>query len=199
MAKEKDLAVALTDHNTIKGLLEFTKAAKELGVTAVSGVELATEYNEKEIHLLGLFLEEKHYAKAEALTEEYLRRKILCNRAPQKLDLLEAVSFLKEINALPVLAHPLKELPPTELRKLLPSAITAGLCGIETRHSDYTDEMLTTATETAKEFRLLESGGSDFHGTNKPHISLGTGKGNLHIPIDFYQKLSDKHISQKHM
>ena len=29
---------------------------------------------------------------------------------------------------------------------------------------------------------LLISGGSDYHGSNKPHISMGSGRGNLRIP-----------------
>ena len=41
----------------------------------------------------------------------------------------------------------------------------------------------------AKKYGLLESGGSDFHGANKPHIALGTGQGNLQIPYEFYEKL----------
>ena len=48
--------------------------------------------------------------------------------------------------------------------------------------------------QIAQEFDLLVSGGSDFHGSNKPFIHLGSGKGNLRIP---YQVLADikKHLS----
>lgn len=253
LAKEKDLAVALTDHNTVKGLKEFTEAAEKLGVTAVAGVELATDYNGKEIHLLGLFIDEKYYSEVEALTEEYLARKKLSNTAlvenlkndgynidyasiekqtadgnvnrvhvarelvekgylssvkeafdgllregagyytaTKKINLFDAIGFLTEIKALPVIAHPLKELSETELCQILPTAIERGLCGIETMHSDFDGGMTAAAKKLAKQFSLLESGGSDFHGANKPHISLGIGKGNLNIPFEFYRKLNGK-------
>jgi hypothetical protein len=41
----------------------------------------------------------------------------------------------------------------------------------------------------ADAFGLLPSGGSDFHGTRKPDIKLGIGKGNLEIPYEWYLKL----------
>ena len=42
----------------------------------------------------------------------------------------------------------------------------------------------------AEEFHLLQSGGSDFHGDNKVNIHLGWGKGNLKIPMRFYEDIS---------
>ena len=52
------------------------------------------------------------------------------------------------------------------------------------------------ATETQKEAEMLaekhgikQSGGSDFHGDRKKHISLGTGMGNLAVPFEFYENL----------
>ena len=34
----------------------------------------------------------------------------------------------------------------------------------------------------AKKYGLLISGGSDFHGSNKPGLDMGTGYGKLYIP-----------------
>ena len=45
------------------------------------------------------------------------------------------------------------------------------------------------AVSIAEEYKLLQSGGSDFHGENKPNIQLGCGKGNLEIPMMFYENL----------
>jgi hypothetical protein len=41
----------------------------------------------------------------------------------------------------------------------------------------------------AKKYNLLISGGSDFHGANKPHIQLGTGIGKLFVPYDVLEGL----------
>lgn len=47
---------------------------------------------------------------------------------------------------------------------------------METRYSLYDDKTEKLAVSYAKRFGLSESGGSDFHGMNKPDISLGMGK-----------------------
>ena len=108
---------------------------------------------------------------------------------PSRLQLIDVIKELRHIGILPVLAHPLQELTEPELRALLPDAIDAGLAGMETMHSSYTPEMISLAERIAAEFSLLSSGGSDFHGSVKPDISLGTGKGWLCIPSKIYSNL----------
>ena len=108
---------------------------------------------------------------------------------PSRLQLIDVIKELRYIGVLPVLAHPLQELTELELRELLPNAIAAGLAGMETMHSSYTPETVSLAEKIATEFSLLSSGGSDFHGSVKPDISLGTGKGWLCIPSKIYSDL----------
>lgn len=108
---------------------------------------------------------------------------------PARLDTVDAVEFLKEIRALPVLAHPLKDLTPEECRRILPQLVQAGLAGMETQHSAYDDDTIALARQIAEEFGLLESGGSDHHGSTKPTIRLGVGEGNLCIPHSVYTTL----------
>lgn len=67
---------------------------------------------------------------------------------------------------------------------------------METRCSLYDDKTEKLAVSYAKRFGLSESGGSDFHGMNKPDISLGTGKENLFVRYDFYLILKEKHIKE---
>ena len=249
-AKRLDLIVALTDHNTAAGLPDFMAAAREQGVTAVPGVEFTTEYNGKELHLLGLFILPEHYAAVERMAkEQHVLKEINnmemverlnqagylidyakvkrrnpngnANRAhmaaelmeqgyvtsvreafdtilsdsggfyvpPLRLQLTDVIRSLRRIGVVPVLAHPLQELTQAELRELLPVAIEAGLMGMETMHSSYSPETICLAEEIASEFHLLPSGGSDFHGSVKPGIALGTGKGWLNIPESVYTRL----------
>ena len=249
-AKRLGLIVALTDHNTVAGLPEFMDAARKYGVTAVSGVELSTEYDGKELHLLGLFVLPKHYAAIERMVkEQHVLKEISnmelverlnqagylidyakvkrrnpsgnANRAhmaaelmeqgyvssvreafetilsenggfyvpPSRLQLLDVIEDLRRIGVLPVLAHPLQELTERELKALLPHAIDAGLAGIETMHSSYAPEIIGVAEQIVSEFSLLSSGGSDFHGSVKPDIFLGIGKGWLSISPKIYSEL----------
>ncbi len=68
-------AVALTDHNTTAGLPQFFQAAQGKNVQAIGGVELSTDYGEIELHIVGLFVEEKHFQAIENLVDEMKKRK----------------------------------------------------------------------------------------------------------------------------
>jgi predicted metal-dependent phosphoesterase TrpH len=108
---------------------------------------------------------------------------------PQRLDAYDAIRFIKSMGAVAVLAHPFLNLNETELRAFLPQAVAAGLDGMETLYPRYSPEETASAQSIAEEFGLLPSGGSDFHGDNKPDIALGTGTGELRVPCHFLDKL----------
>lgn len=58
MAIEKNLtALALTDHDTTDGLEELANAAAGKPLAVVPGIELSTEYEGKDIHIVGLFID----------------------------------------------------------------------------------------------------------------------------------------------
>ena len=73
----------------------------------------------------------------------------------------------------------------------LPQAKEKGLVGMECYYSLYDKYVTETSLKIADSLGLLKSGGSDFHGSRKPDINLGTGKGNLEIPYEWYLKLKE--------
>lgn len=54
--------------------------------------------------------------------------------------------------------------------------------GIECYYTNFTAEQHEQVLEFTKKHNLLISGGSDYHGDNKPGIELGVGRGNLQVP-----------------
>ncbi len=57
-AKEKGLdAIAITDHDCLRGIEEAENYAKELNIHLIKGLEFAALYNGTEIHILGLFVD----------------------------------------------------------------------------------------------------------------------------------------------
>lgn len=109
---------------------------------------------------------------------------------PERISSLEAIGFLRSIGAAPVLAHPFLSMSEGEIRAFLPEAKSYGLAAMETRYSTYSPETTENAIRIAREYGLLESGGSDFHGDNKPDIQLGIGRGELAVPYGFAEKLA---------
>lgn len=92
----------------------------------------------------------------------------------------ECIELILNSGGIPVLAHPKSlELSKKELLILLKDMINCGLKGIEVYHSSHSKEEMNLYLEIAKEYNLLISGGSDYHGkTAKPDIEIGTGKNN---------------------
>ena len=250
LAKERELVIALTDHNTVTGLPEFLSEAERQGVTAIGGTEMSTEWEGREFHLIGLFIAPEYYDRLENLCRDFLRLKEESNirlvnklaeagypldfaevkkrnikgqvnrahiaaemvklgyvsttkeafdrfldekiglyQPPKRFLLTDAIKFLKEIGAVSVLAHPLKEIGEAQLRAMLPTMVDAGLVGIETMHSSYDEEMVAVSKSIAADFGLLESGGSDYHGEMKFGVTFGIGGGNKPVDGIYYEKL----------
>jgi hypothetical protein len=53
-------AMALTDHDTVEGCEPMAMACQALGIEFIPGTELTAEYQDKEVHLLGYFLDTRH-------------------------------------------------------------------------------------------------------------------------------------------
>ena len=75
-ARRKQLtAVALTDHDTVKGIPDLLEAAEDFPeITAIAGVELSSVYAARELHIVGLWIDHTCEALAEYLETQRLKR-----------------------------------------------------------------------------------------------------------------------------
>lgn len=108
---------------------------------------------------------------------------------PKRPAVWEMLDFLRDIHAVPVLAHPFLNLSAERLAAFLPQAKERGLVGMECRYTTYDKKTTALAEKMARTFGLKPSGGSDFHGEIKPDIRLGTGLGGLKIPCEWAENL----------
>lgn len=123
---------------------------------------------------------------------EYIGEGCRCYIERPKISPVEAVILIREAGGLSVMAHPiLYKLTQEELAQLTQEMKEAGMCGLEAIYSENSPEDEKRMRRLAESFGLLISGGSDFHGKNKPDIKLGTGKGSLHIPYSLLQPYKD--------
>ena len=254
-------AIALTDHDTAEGIGEAMETAALMQKEAdalraadtsdndapvpevIPGIELSTQYKDKDVHIVGLFIDWKdpsfnarlrEFADAriyrnrkmcrlltqggypityEALEEafpdtvitrahfaQYLLdrgmissideafRKLIGDDCPyfvprEKISPQSAVSFLLSFGAVPILAHPMQyKFSEKELCELLTSLCGIGLAGIEVYYSTHKPADTALFMRLAGRYGLLPSGGSDFHGTRKKNLDLGTGYGGLYVP-----------------
>ena len=125
----------------------------------------------------------------EAFTK-YLKQSHGYYNPPKRPDAFETIRFIRSLGAVAVWAHPFLNLN-TEcaVREFLPEACQAGLQGMEVFYPKFDENQTALALQLGKEFGLQPSGGSDFHGENKPDIQLGSGKGSLFLPITLLEGL----------
>ena len=122
--------------------------------------------------------------------ERYLGPDAPCYVPREKITPVQAVKMTLEAGGIPVLAHPMiYKFGDEKLRELIAMMKNAGLVGIEAMYSTHSEEDEKYVRDLADDMGLLISGGSDFHGNNKPGIELGTGCGNLNIPDEVWFEL----------
>lgn len=104
-----------------------------------------------------------------------------------------SIEVIRAAGGVPVLAHPFQyRLDDAGLRELIEHCLESGLQGMECRYSGYDADMTAYLLRLAEEYRLLPTGGSDFHGANKPKISLGSGiSGELAVPYEYLERLKE--------
>ncbi len=113
-----------------------------------------------------------------------------CYVPREKVTPEQAVSLILEADGIPVLAHPiLYHMSDANLDRLVASLKKSGLIGIEAIYSTYSTAEERNIRRIADKYRLLLSGGSDFHGENKPGLDLGTGYGKLFVPSSLLDEL----------
>lgn len=128
---------------------------------------------------------------------KYLGDGCKCYVEREKITPGEAVALIHRAGGLAFLAHPLLyHMSPEALRQLLTELKADGLDGFEAIYSTYQPGDERNMKKLAAELDLMISGGSDFHGSNKPLIHLGTGMGHMYISYDVLEKIKEAHAAR---
>ncbi len=135
-------------------------------------------------HFAGLLLKKGFVATLQEAFDSYLGETGAAYVDRDEPDLRESIRRIQKAGGLPSLAHPMRiSRDPHYLETLISEVATCGPLALEAHHSEHTAEDTSFLTLLAKNHGLPLSGGSDFHGANKPGILLGSGRnGNLAIP-----------------
>lgn len=111
----------------------------------------------------------------------------------EKITPEEVIQLTLKAGGVPVLAHPtLYHLGKEQLDILVSTLKSKGLIGMECIYSTFSPAEEREMKALAAKYELLPSGGSDFHGANKPGLDLGTGYGKLYVDESIMQNLSNR-------
>lgn len=244
-AKESGIrCLSITDHNDTSALLPAGNLAKKYNIEFIPGVEFNSNFNGRDVHILGYFVDYRSREIEEIIKEISKKKELQARERVEKLKLLDffieyedavksargkipngsifldaliankknrtnpvlkrytegdrsdsphfnfyrdffrygkpayiplthvktkrITEKIRDNHALPILAHPY-DIPDEEIKKI----IKCGIAGIEAYSSYHTEEQNIHFLKMAREYNLLVTAGSDFHGSHKPTVKLG--------------------------
>ncbi|NHI84272.1 MAG: hypothetical protein EAX81_08235, partial [Candidatus Thorarchaeota archaeon] len=104
----------------------------------------------------------------------------------ERMSTIEAIGFLKEEGAVPVIAHPLSVGFP-DLREFLIEMKKMGLLGVESEYNYRPMKVAVSSEDVGKAslgLNLIQTGGSDYHG-NQLMAKLGS----VTVPTEIIEKI----------
>ncbi|HMC41434.1 MAG TPA: PHP domain-containing protein [Acidimicrobiales bacterium] len=103
----------------------------------------------------------------------------------------DAARLVAASGGVAVLAHPLTlGLEPPELERTVEELAGLGFAGLEAVYASYAPEEREGLLALARRHDLVATGGSDYHGTYKPDLYLGSGRGDLAVPDELLDALA---------
>lgn len=139
-------------------------------------------------HFARVLIEKGYVTTVQQAFDEYLDESAKGYVERQEADFVESVALISQSGGIASVAHPIRLMrkAPEPLRDTIRAMSKSGLPALEAYHSDHSRANVREYEALAREFGLAVTGGSDYHGLNKPDICLGTGANrnlNVGLPV----------------
>lgn len=181
--------------------VELVAKLEQLGVPV--SLDEAEVYGRNQVgrpHFARVLCDKGYVANMQQAFDLYLADEAKASVERDEPSLEAGIQRIVESGGLAALAHPVR-LPQRgpELASLLERLIDDGLQGIEVFHSEHSAADAAEYSELASRLDLIPTGGSDFHGDNKPRIRLGTGiDSNINLSYAFLENMREMFATRQH-
>jgi ribonuclease III len=160
----------------------------------ISFSDLIDEFGDKQLgrpHIAQIMVKKGFVGSINEAFDKYLGRGKPGYVDKYRIDCKNAIEIILGAGGIPVLAHPffLELGKDVLLEELIITLKKMGLMGMEVYYPEHSQELIAHYVEIANRHGLLMTGGSDFHGSIKPDINMGSGKGDLFVPYELYERL----------
>jgi predicted metal-dependent phosphoesterase TrpH len=154
-----------------------------LGITFDDVRALAAGGTISRAHLARLLTERGYARSADDAFARFLARGRPAYVPYDRPTSVEAVRLVGAAGGAAVLAHPYSA---SDLDRLLPVLVAAGLAGIEVWYAEYTAGQRHALGELARAYELIPTGGSDYHGEE---YREGRELGSVDVPLEVVEQL----------
>jgi len=154
-------------------------------------VQLARNHVVGRPHFARLMIEKGYVTSIQEAFDRFLKKDAAAYVEKARLSPAESIALIHDAGGVAVLAHPYQLMLPSheEVDQLVGELAGLGLDGIEAVYSRHSVSERASYSEIAARHGLLVTGGSDYHGSYKPDISIVTGLGDLDVPYELLEML----------
>ncbi|MGC8602904.1 MAG: PHP domain-containing protein, partial [Desulfomonilaceae bacterium] len=145
-------------------------------------------------HLASLMFRKGYVKTIQEAFDRYLK-KGACAYVPKvKLPAYKAVQLIIDAGGIPVVAHPysLNQDDPDRFEETLLALIDMGLKGIEAYYPKHSRDQTRMYIRLAAKFGLIMTGGTDYHGSNKPGTELGVFPDRPPLPYSLLEEMKKR-------
>jgi 3',5'-nucleoside bisphosphate phosphatase len=144
-------------------------------------------------HIARVLMEAGHVSSIQEAFDVWLGKGRPAYFERDRLEPEDAIELTHASGGVCAIAHPGSlGLDDVELDAFVGELADAGLDGLECEYGAYLPEERAPLHELARRHGLAPTGGSDYHGDNKPGLSVGTGRGDLRVPDDYLTALESR-------
>jgi predicted metal-dependent phosphoesterase TrpH len=144
-------------------------------------------------HIARVLMEEGQVASIQEAFDVWLGKGCPAYVERDRLGPEDAIELTHASGGVCAIAHPGSlGLAYAEVDKFVGELADAGLDGLECEYGAYLPEERAPFHELARRHDLAPTGGSDYHGDNKPGLSVGTGRGDLCVPDGYLDELESR-------
>ena len=144
-------------------------------------------------HIAAVLLKKGYVRSIQQAFDKYLKKGAVAYYDRRRLTRERAVDMIHDAGGLVILAHPgTLGVNGSAFNVLMSELKDVGFDGIEVFYNSHSQVDEDRLMKIVDEFGFMISGGTDFHGDNKPSIKLGIGYGNMAIPYEVLQEMKQQ-------
>jgi len=142
-------------------------------------------------HIAKLMVKKGYVGSIKEAFDKYLGKGKPAYLDKYRIDCSKAIEVILGAGGIPVIAHPylLNPRNVADLEDFIIILKKMGLKGIEVYYPEHSPHVTSQFEDMANRHELLITGGTDFHGSLKPKLKMGSGTGNFFVPYILYEKL----------
>ena len=196
---------------TLKSLIDFREERNPKIIHKLNMLGLSITYDEVKTaagngttaigrpHFAQVLIEKGYVKNGDEAFRKYLKRGGAAYVEKKRLTPHEGVQLIKDASGIPVLAHlyNIDGITNKDLEHVILQFKGMGIEGIEVYYPLHNVQQTLKLKTLAEKLGLYITGGTDFHGEQKPDIQIGSGFGALRIPYELIIKMKERYEDKK--